>query len=192
LKELLEEMKESYLDWDKNSAERYSFDLLVRRSNTAVIDHWDDILMIIGSNVDNSKEYELRMDMLALVEFLLQQESLHSTIVFYSPLIIKMILIPSTVWKVGKPNIKIRKAAIICMMKLLEYRLIDQGKMYENFKDIFGVLKNCIDDDWANDLRFAGVVFIKHLIEYLHGEFDDEDYKEIYPELLKRLDDSQD
>lgn len=71
LKELLEEMKESYLDWDKNSAERYSFDLLVRRSNTAVIDHWDDILMIIGSNVDNSKEYELRMDMLALVEFLL-------------------------------------------------------------------------------------------------------------------------
>lgn len=32
----------------------------------------------------------------------------------------KMILIPSTVWKVGKPNIKIRKAAVICMMKLLE------------------------------------------------------------------------
>jgi len=54
------------------------------------------------------------------------------------------------------------------------------------------VLKNCIDDDWANDLRFASVVLIKKLIEYLHEVFDDEDYKEIYPELLKRLDDSQD
>jgi len=30
------------------------------------------------------------------------------------------------------------------------------------------------------------------MIEYLHEEFDAEDYKEIYPELLKRLDDSQD
>ena len=54
------------------------------------------------------------------------------------------------------------------------------------------VVKNCIDDDWANDLRFAAVVFIKHLIEYLHEKLDSDDYKEIYPELLKRLDDSQD
>ena len=53
-----------------------------------------------------------------------------------------------------------------------------------------GVLKSCIDDDWANDLRFTAVVYIKHLIEYLHLELDVEDYKEIYPELLKRLDDS--
>ena len=55
-----------------------------------------------------------------------------------------------------------------------------------------GVLKNCIDDDWANDLRFTSVILIKRMIEYLHLVFDDEDYKEIYPELLKRLDDSQD
>ena len=55
-----------------------------------------------------------------------------------------------------------------------------------------GVLKNCIDDDWANDLRFTSVVLVKRLIEYLHEEFDEEDYKEIYAELLKRLDDSQD
>lgn len=54
------------------------------------------------------------------------------------------------------------------------------------------VLKNCIDDDWANDLRFTSVVLIKRMMEYLSDVFDDEDYKEIYPELLKRLDDSQD
>ena len=53
-------------------------------------------------------------------------------------------------------------------------------------------MKNCLDDDWANDLRFTAVVFIKHLIEYLHEAMDDEDYKEIYADLLKRLDDSQD
>ena len=53
-----------------------------------------------------------------------------------------------------------------------------------------GVLKNCLDDDWANDLRFTTVTFLRYLIEYLHEIFIGEDYKEIYPELLKRLDDS--
>jgi hypothetical protein len=77
-------------------------------------------LEIIAANVDSSKEPELRMDMLDLVEYLLKQEPLHSTIVFYSEVILKMILIPSTQWKVGKPNIKIRKASIICMIRLLE------------------------------------------------------------------------
>jgi hypothetical protein len=69
---LLSELKESYEDWTKNTPERYSFDLLVRRTGVALIDYLEDILMIIGANVESSKEIELRMDMLALVEFLIQ------------------------------------------------------------------------------------------------------------------------
>jgi hypothetical protein len=65
-------LKESYEDWTKNTPERYSFDLLVRRTGVALIDYLEDILMIIGANVESSKEIELRMDMLALVEFLIQ------------------------------------------------------------------------------------------------------------------------
>jgi hypothetical protein len=68
----LSELKESYEDWTKNTPERYSFDLLVRRTGVALIDYLEDILMIIGANVESSKEIELRMDMLALVEFLIQ------------------------------------------------------------------------------------------------------------------------
>ena len=101
-----------------------------------------------------------------------------------------MILIPSTVWKAGHPNVKIRKAAVICIIRLIDNKLITPAKMNKSFIQIMGVLKNCIDDDWANDLRFASVVLIKRLIEYMHDVFDDEDYKDIYPELLKRLDDS--
>lgn len=76
------------------------------------------------------------------------------------------------------------------MLRLLEFKLIDKEKLYSSFKEIMSVLKNCLDDDWANDLRFTSVVLIKRMMEYLHDVFDDEDYKEIYPELLKRLDDS--
>ena len=71
LESLLEEMRDSYEKWDRNTPERFIFDLLVRRANTAVVDYWEQILEIIAANVDNSKEYELRIDMLALVEHLL-------------------------------------------------------------------------------------------------------------------------
>lgn len=103
-----------------------------------------------------------------------------------------MILIPSTVWKVGGPNVKIRKASVICMIRMIDNRLVSRDKLNNSFKAILGVLKNCIDDDWANDLRFTSVIMIRKLIDYLHPVFTDEEYKEIYPELLKRLDDSQD
>lgn len=68
---LLDEMKEDYEQWDKNTPERFIFDLLVRRSLTAVVDYWETILMIIAANVDNAKEFELRIDMLSLVEHFL-------------------------------------------------------------------------------------------------------------------------
>lgn len=95
LSTLLDELKEQYESWDKNTPERFIFDMLVRRSFTAVVDYWETILMIVAANVEHEKDYELRMDMLALIEHFLLQKDLHSTIVFYSEIILKMILMPS-------------------------------------------------------------------------------------------------
>ena len=142
--------------------------------------------------MENPKEYELRMDMLALVEFLLNQDILTETLTFYSEVVLKMILIPATVWKVGSPNVKVRKASVICMMRMVDNKILSKGKLKNNFMEVINVLKGCLDDDWATDIRFTGVVFVRKIIEYLHEELESEDYKEIYPELLKRLDDSQD
>lgn len=189
---LLDEMKERYESWDKDTPERFIFDMLVRKSYTAVVDYWETILMIIAANVEREKHVELKMDMLSLVEHFLNQEELHSTICYYSEIILKMILIPSIAWMVGKPNVQTRKAAIICTMRLIEKKLIEPEKLQENFKSMFGYMKNCLDDDWQNDIRFASVVMLKHLLPYLKGTFDYDDYKELYVELLKRLDDAQD
>ena len=161
---LLDEMKEAYEAWDKNTPERFIFDLLVRRSLTAVVDYWETILMIIAANVDNEKEVELRIDMLSLVEHFLTQKELHSTIVFYSEIVLKMILMPSIVWKVGKPNVRVRKAAIVCLIRMIEEKLIEPEKLYESFSALFKLMKNCLDDDWTHDLRFASVVALKHIL----------------------------
>lgn len=113
-------MKEEYEQWTKNTPERFIFDMLVRRSLTAVTEYWETILMIIAANVENDKEVELRMDMLSLMEHFLKQPELHSTIQFYSEIVLKMIIMPSMVWKAGKPQVAIRKASIVCLIKLIE------------------------------------------------------------------------
>ena len=73
------------------------------------------------------------MDMLNLVEHFLQTQELHGTIMFYSEIILKMIILPCMVWHVGKPNVSIGKAGVVCLIKLMENELIEREKMQENF-----------------------------------------------------------
>lgn len=185
-------MKETYEDWDRHSPDRFIFDMLVRRSLVAVVDHWETILMIIASNIEREKHVEVRMDMLALMDYFLLQTELHSTIVFYSEIIMKMILVPSLGWIPGKPNVSTRKTAIVCLMKMIQNKLVEPKQLKENQPQIQKYLKSCLDDDWENDLRFASVVLIKYTLEYLKDVMEYEDFKEVYPDLLQRLDDAQD
>ena len=58
--------------------------------------------------------------------------------------------------------------------------------------DLINKLKSPLDDDWLHDLRFASVVLLGKLMEFMGQDMDREGFNEIYPELLKRLDDAQD
>jgi hypothetical protein len=104
--------------------------MLVRRANQAVVDYWDEILEIIATCVETGKDYEMRIDMLSLIEHFLKSENLHSTIVFYSEIVLKMILIPAMKWSVGIPTNSIRKASVVCTMTLLNNNLIESVKLY--------------------------------------------------------------
>eukprot|EP00831_Metopus_contortus_P053141 TRINITY_DN4463_c0_g1_i7.p1 TRINITY_DN4463_c0_g1~~TRINITY_DN4463_c0_g1_i7.p1 ORF type:complete len:214 (+),score=39.86 TRINITY_DN4463_c0_g1_i7:160-801(+) len=78
------------------------------------------------------------------------------------------------------------------MIKALERKLIKAEEVYSIFKDIIPILKSCLDDDWAPDLRFAACVYFRKLMAYLEEFLNEFDFKEIHPLLLSRLDDSQD
>ena len=130
--------------------------------------------------------------MLALIEHLLLQENLHSTIMFYTEIVIKLILLPCLEWRAGMPTTKIRKASVICLIKIMEKELIEKAKLATLLPELINKLKSPLDDDWAHDLRFASVVLLTKTMAYFGDEMEREAFNEIYPELLKRLDDAQD
>jgi hypothetical protein len=44
LSALIDEMQENYEKWNKHTPERFIFDLLIRRSSTALVERFEDIL----------------------------------------------------------------------------------------------------------------------------------------------------
>ena len=48
----------------------------------------------------------------------------------------------------------------------------------------------CLDEDWYPDVRLAAAVVEGALLDALGPGLDDDQRRAIYPELLKRLDDS--
>ena len=70
--------------------------------------------------------------------------------------------------------------------------MIEPVKLFQNFGDLFLQLKGTLDDDWNNELRFASVLLVKKIMEYIKDEADHEVHRELYEQLLKRLDDAQD
>ena len=62
---------------------------------------------------------------------------------------LKRVLIVAIQWKVGKPQIKIRKAGVINIINLIERKVVSEEQLLDAFKDLFPHLKNCLNDDWA-------------------------------------------
>jgi hypothetical protein len=96
------------------------------------------------------------------------------------------------VWRSGKPNIKIRKAAILIFSKILTKGLFPASELHSVYPDIIAPLKDCLDDDWAADLRLSSVHFCQLLINTLTDHLDQLELSNLRPLLLTRLDDAQD
>jgi len=63
--------------------------------------------------------------------------------------LLKKVLLQAIQWKVGKPQIKIRKAGVINMISLIDRGIINEEQLLDSFKDLVPHLKNCLNDDWA-------------------------------------------
>ena len=100
---------------------------------------------MIGPNSD----LEVRMDTMVLVENILSQPELKEALIPLSQQLLKRVLLPAIQWKVGKPQIKIRKAGVINIILVTERGIASAEVLLESFKDLLPHLKNCLSDDWA-------------------------------------------
>merc|ERR1719480_128721 len=81
---------------------------------------------------------------------------------------------------------------MVCMHSLLQRHLISSAALNAAFTDMSPILKSCLDDSWSPDNRMLACLVLSCTLSELQAEISGEQLREVYPELLKRLDDSND
>merc|ERR1719353_2533059 len=110
---------------------------------------------------------------------------------------IRTVLCPNAAWRSGNANQRIRKGALVCMNLLLESRLLGANEVRSLINEILPTLKMVLDDSWSPDNRLIATLVLHGLLSAIArgdamADLDGEVLRDVYPELLKRLDDSND
>jgi hypothetical protein len=134
----------------------------------------------------------MRIDMMVLMDYLIDTPIIAEQIKAYLEFILPEILLPATAWKSQRPYYKIRKSAMVCIIKLFRNNIIDVETTMIFLKDIFQVLKSTLEDDYDPELRYLSIQLTKYVLIFSNDRISREEILDFYPNLLKRLDDSQD
>ena len=189
---ILERFKSSYKTWKKNSPDRFAFDIYVKLAGASLEKHWTEVLLIISQCCESEKDIEIRMDMILLLDKIICQKELFEQIKNYVEFILPEILFPSMAWRVGRPNYKVRKAAVVDMIHMYQNNLITPEISVKFFSDFLSNFKTSLDDDWDGELRYLCIQLVKFYLENTADALKYDHISEMYQILLKRLDDSQD
>ena len=71
------------------------------------------------------------------------------------------ILFPSMAWRVGRPNYKVRKAAVVDMIHIFQNELITPEIAVKYFSDFLSNFKTALDDDRDGELRYLCIQLVK-------------------------------
>ena len=201
---LLDKFKSSHKLWRRNTADRYAFDTFVKYAgeslNTGSGENWIKVLEIISNCTEAEKDIEMRMDMIVLMDKLFEDANGNkdSTISYFSEFIIEQILLPACMWRAQRPNYNIRKAALVCLIKLYKFNLIEKECSLKYFTNYISMLKSSMEDDWDCELRNLSIQLVTILLvtnnnnNFSNCFLGESELRELYPIMLKRLDDSQD
>jgi dynein assembly factor 5 len=181
--------------WEERSPKRHVLETLLRNSGPAVADHLAALAPVLARQASpEDASIPARIDLLGLVHFLVTEgdpaviEALHE----HSAAFLEAVLIPNCVWRPGQSNNKIRKGGMVCIHAMMKQHLVSPTVLNAAFSDLLPILKSCLDDSWSPDNRMIACLVLACLLQEMQAEITAEQLREVYPEMLKRLDDSND
>jgi len=181
--------------WDERSTKRHVLETLLRNSGPAVAEHLAAIAPVISRQASpEDASVPARIDLLGLAHFLITEgdPAVIDALPQHASAFLNGLLIPNCVWKAGQSNNKIRKGGMVCIHALLKNHLVPVADINAIFSDLLPILKSCLDDSWSPDNRMIACLVLACLLEELQADINGEQLREVYPDMLKRLDDSND
>ncbi|XP_062515941.1 dynein axonemal assembly factor 5-like [Corticium candelabrum] len=194
-KQLLAELKTGHHCWVMNSPERRLFDLLVINAGSAVCSLLDDVMEIFTSTLEVERDAEMRLSFFSLLsQLLINFGKTEETNLIFQPhalAIIRSMILPNCVWSGGRTAAAIRTAAMSCLWALLQNKWAN-GSLLEEIKlEMMTQVTSCLDDS-NQSTRLVSCKVLRLIFMLLESRLDVDALHQMYPDLLKRMDDNSD
>lgn len=184
-----------YEMWNEYSFVRKQFIGCVCNFREVALLSFDKVIVVLQKCCSFDNDFTTRFEALEALHSLSdveKQNSLKSVFFDQIEAIFLNVIRVSMTWKVGKPNNKIRKAAVFCGIQIIKNQLVDDKQLSDLLSQMIPSIKSCMSDDWCPDLRFAVLEFCKLIFQQIQNLLKDNDIRDIYASILERLDDAQD
>eukprot|EP00899_Mesostigma_viride_P025251 jgi/Mesvir1/5910/Mv00679-RA.1 len=180
--------------WTAGSPGHLVFETLLRGAKDKLSGHMDRVLSVLRPCLGSESDPALRLSLLQALDDVFESEAAPHVWPPVAVEVVQELLVTSLVWRVGKVAAAVRHAAMVALGTFLRRRLCSADALLDVLKkgQLLPVLHSCLEEDYFVETRKASCHALEQLLLIVTPVLSDEHRRAIYPELLKRLDDSND
>uniref|UniRef100_A0A8C6TL32 Dynein axonemal assembly factor 5 n=1 Tax=Neogobius melanostomus TaxID=47308 RepID=A0A8C6TL32_9GOBI len=193
MEQLMGWLSASIHSWSSYSPERLQLHVIVTQSGPVIGEFVSHLMQILLKCLQPEKDPEMKMSILTMLAKLLLEapKTLDSQGHFqeHSERFLCDILLPNLVWRAGRTAAAVRTAAISCLLALLHGGAITPAQVLCVEEKLSPPLLSALEED-SQMARLLTCRSVSAMIKLVGPSLHPEALNKIYPELLKRLDDS--
>uniref|UniRef100_A0A8C1EMS0 Dynein axonemal assembly factor 5 n=1 Tax=Cyprinus carpio carpio TaxID=630221 RepID=A0A8C1EMS0_CYPCA len=184
--DLLQWLSDSHHNWTSHSIQKTQLEIIAMQSGPVVGEFLPALLPLLKSCLEPSRDPEMRLHIFTMLSKLLLDASntLDSQGGFaeYMEMVLQDLLLPNLVWRSGRSAAAVRTAALSCLLAVLHGVLSVEETLSTQ-------LISALEED-SKLARLLACRSLHSLLKLTTQRLNTDSLNKIYPELLKRVDDS--
>ncbi|KAG8006970.1 Dynein assembly factor 5 [Nibea albiflora] len=193
--QLLDWLAASVNTWSSYSPQRLQLNIIVIQSGPVIGEFVSQLMPLLRCSLQSDKDPEMRMSIFTMLAKLLLDatNTLDSQGHFReeSEKFLRDVLLPNLVWRAGRTAAAVRTSALSCLLALLHGGAITPGQLLCLEEKLIPLVLSALDED-SQMGRLLACRSLSTTVRLIGTSLHPEALNKIYPELLKRLDDSSD
>uniref|UniRef100_A0A3Q2WTL2 Dynein axonemal assembly factor 5 n=2 Tax=Haplochromis burtoni TaxID=8153 RepID=A0A3Q2WTL2_HAPBU len=191
--QLLDWLSASVNTWSSYSPERLQLHIVVIQSGPVIGEFLSQLMPLLHNCLQPNRDPEMRMSIFTMLAKLLldANKTLDSQGCFHddSERFLSDILLPNLVWHAGRIAAAVRTSALSCLLAVLHGGAITPGQLISLEERMHPLVLSALEED-SQMSRLLACRCLCSILRLTGTSLHHEALNKIYPELLKRLDDS--
>lgn len=184
-------------EWTKDSPDQFVFAALVFNCSAEVLARlYDQVTQVFCSCLSQERDPHVRLETLKVVDRLLEDQDRNGFIRPSSMRFLAEVLLPPAVWQAGKTAASIRFHAIVAIGTFFREDLMSPTELVQVLIDdryqLLPTIHSSLEEDYYADTRLCSCHTLAALLNCIGTKLTNDQKRLVYPELVKRLDDSSD